>query len=570
MYSRFNLNRFAEILLLLFCNLILAYSSTANDFSSVSSKESYIRVLVLSGQNNHEWHKTTPAIVRILEDSKLADVTLTEKPDTLSYASLHRYNVIISNWNAWPDTSSRLFSKWENDLLRYVKEGGGFIAFHAGACSFYSWNDYHDIGIGRWGKTTKHGPRTKGYAFNLDQNHPVTKGLASFYLMDEIWENTDVSSKATALGMVKATSEKDGHPILEPAIFVAQMGKGRCFYTALGHDERALLNSGLKTLLLRAAQWCAGRDVTVEVPSDLKIKQETADSKLRWTKTDTTLALINHSEIVWQFNFNNRFGKPYFHPLMANETALTCVSPVDHPWHLGLWFSWKYINGVNYWEYDKKFSTPKNSYQAEGSTVITHIKQKLNRDFTADIQLDIRYHPHDGKDVLTEDRRFFISKPMSDGRYYIDESHVFTALEDHVLLDRTPLQGEPHGQSWGGYAGVSARFNQDFTTPEISASSDSLHLNKSNWMYMGFNNVIGKKVGMLILTDPKFSTSSTSWYVIRDPQIPFYYYSPAALFDHSLELQKGEKVNLKYRIWILPGLISKADFQEKYLNYIHH
>jgi len=22
----------------------------------------------------------------------------------------------------------------------------------------------------------------------------------------------------------------------------------------------------------------------------------------------------------------------------------------DHVWHLGYWFSWKYINGVNYWK----------------------------------------------------------------------------------------------------------------------------------------------------------------------------------------------------------------------------
>lgn len=570
MYSRFNLNRFAKILLLLFCNLVLAYSSTANDFSSGSSNKSFLRVLVLSGQNNHEWPKTTPAIVRIFQDSKLAEVSLTEKPDTLTYASLSRYNLVVSNWNAWPDTSSRLSSKWENDLIRYVKEGGGFIAFHAGASSFYSWNDYHDIGIGRWGKETKHGARTIGFVSQLEQNHPITKGLADFYLMDEIWENTEISTKAVSIGRVSSISLKDGHAINKPVLFVGQMGKGRCFYTALGHDERALLNSGLQTLLLRAAQWCAGLDLTAELPSDLMREQGKEDLKFRWIKSDTTLALMNHSKTLWQFNFNNRFGKPYFHPLMANQTALTCVSPVDHPWHLGLWFSWKYINGVNYWEYDKKFSTPKNSYQAEGSTVITHIKQKLNRDFTADVQLAIRYHSQGGKDVLAEDRRFFISKPMSDGRYYIDESHLFTALEDHVLLDRTPLQGEPHGQSWGGYAGLSARFNQDFTAPEILASADSLHLSKSNWMYMGFANVVGEKVGMLVLTDPKVTTSSTSWYVIRDPQIPFYYYSPAALFDHSIVLKKGEKLQLKYRIWILPGLISRADLQEKYLNYIHH
>ena len=117
-----------------------------------SKKDGLIKVLILSGKNNHEWKKTTPVLVKIYEDSRLFTINVTEMPDTLTYSELIKYDVVMSNWNAYPDSSFRMTKKWENDFLMYVKQGGGIVSIHAGACSFYSWNEYHQIGIGRWRK----------------------------------------------------------------------------------------------------------------------------------------------------------------------------------------------------------------------------------------------------------------------------------------------------------------------------------------------------------------------------------------------------------------------------------
>ena len=536
---------------------------------TASPEAGVVRVLILSGRNNHEWQKTTPLLTRIFKDSKLFTVTVTEKPDTLSYAFFKKYQVVISNWNTWPDNKIRMSSQWERDFERYVNEGGGVLSFHAGASSFYDWDAYHRIGIGRWGKETRHGPRTKGHVYGFDQNNPVTKGMSDFYIMDEVWEKSDIYPGSIAIGSISAKDEKDGHLIDYPAVFVNQTGKGKCFFTALGHDERALLNSGLQTLLLRAAQWCAGKKITVEIPYDLKIKGEQEKDKFNWNKTDSTLTLKNHSSIVWQFNYNDQFGKPFFHPVTINRSDLTCVSPPDHPWHLGLWFSWKFINRVNYWEYLKSFSSAETGYKSEGITEIVKKKMIQNSDFSSDIQLNLLYHPADGKPVLDEERKMHISKPLPDGSYSMDEEHVFRALSDSVLLDRTPVSGETGGQSWGGYAGLSIRFNQDYTAAEIISPADSVNLRKGNWLYMGFKSLTGEKVGTLILIHPKFAPISSRWYVINDPQVPFYYYSPAVLFDHNILLKKGEMLRLKYRIWILSGSYTKEKLQEKYEHYLN-
>ena len=549
--------------------IILVYLALAIICGCLNQKkDGLIKVLILSGKNNHEWQKTTPILVKIYKDLRLFAVTVTEMPDTLTYNELIKYDVVVSNWNSWPDNDFRMTKEWENDFLRYVKEGGGVVFIHAGASSFYSWDEYHQIGIGRWGKETNHGKQMKGKIYGFDQTHPITKGLRDFYIVDEIWEKTDIYPGAKALASVTATDENDGHLISESVIFVSHLGKGRSFFTTLGHNERALLNRGLQTMLLRATQWTAQREVTIEPPIDLKERISSEGNNFRWIQSDTTLSLINNSDLIWQYNFNNRFGKPYFHPVRVKNSTLTCVSPPDHPWHLGLWFSWKFINGVNYWEYLDDFKSEETGYKSAGITKLQKIDILKNPGYSANIRMELQYHPAGGDVVMMEKRNISISPPFSNGSYFIDYENIFNPLIDEVVLDRTPPEGEPEGKSWGGYAGLSIRFNQDCTSPEIIVPSDSENYKKNNWLYMGLNTLTGEKAGICILQNLKFTTPKTSWYVINDPEIPFFYYSPAVLFGGKIVLKKGEALHLKYRVWILPGIVRKEGIKAKYDEYL--
>ena len=74
---------------------------------------------------------------------------------------------------------------------------------------------------------------------------------------------------------------------------------------------------------------------------------------------------MNGPKILWRLNHDRQQGKPFFHPLcLADGTELTALRPADHVWHRALWFSWKFINGLNYWEEDPKTG------QSEGQTEI--------------------------------------------------------------------------------------------------------------------------------------------------------------------------------------------------------
>lgn len=297
--------------------------------------------------------------------------------------------------------------------------------------------------------------------------------------------------------------------------------------------------------------------------------QNNIDSTYRWEESDTTLRLFNDSYLIWQYNYNNRKGKPYFHPLNAKGINLTCESPADHPWHLGLWFSWKFINGLNYWEYMNGFSTEETGYRSEGVTEIKKILINKNKDYSTNIDLIISYHPEGGSDIMKERRRLCISPPMHDGSYFIDYEFDFRATGKDVLLDRTPILGEPGGQSWGGYAGMSIRYNQKLGD-KVHILPDSIKSgSKKGYMYMGFKTQ-GGMAGLSILRHPMFSTEATSWYIISNPEVPFYYYSPSVLYDNNYLLREGEELRLKYRILVLPGVINEEKLIMKYREYLEY
>ena len=323
-------------------------------------------------------------------------------------------------------------------------------------------------------------------------------------------------------------------------------------------------NLGFQTLLLRGSEWAATGKVSQKIPDELTLDITTR--KLSWHKESNSVALMNNGKIVWQHNFNKLEGKPYFHPLSTIEgSVLTALRPDDHPWHRAIWFSWKYINGLNYWEEDRQTS------KSEGITELKSINYKLSDQFGAEFNLELTFHPLTGQDLLKEKRSIRISVPAQDGSYFMDWESTFTALADQVILDRTPLQGEPNGQSWGGYAGFSARLNNQLW--EVKAINDSgetkeLHGKPSRWITYEAKDLKGQPIAITIFDHPQNLNHPNKWFISNDPATPFYYFSPALIFDSKLVLKKGDKVHLKYRLLVSAGEFNQTKIQSNWNQFI--
>lgn len=143
-----------------FCTLALTCLSFGLTPASLADEAAKIRVLLVDGQNNHNWVETTPVIKRTLEASGRFTVDVATSPaNGQSMDSFDPvfsdYDVVVSNYNGdpWSKRTQRLFEK-------FVAGGKGFVSVHAADNSFSNWDAYNRmIGLGGWGgRDEKDGP----------------------------------------------------------------------------------------------------------------------------------------------------------------------------------------------------------------------------------------------------------------------------------------------------------------------------------------------------------------------------------------------------------------------------
>ena len=206
------------------------------------------RVLILTGQNNHNWQETTPKLKSILETGGRFTVDVTEHPEQSDAAMLAKYDVLVSDWNTWGKTPA---TDWPEAtraaFLDFVRNGKGFVAVHAGSSSFFDWADYQQI-AGAWWELgqTGHGAPHR-FTVKPVADHPITHGVQPFATTDELWLKPGVHPKAQVL----ATG--DDHPLA----LVTQFGQGRGFTLLAGHSAEFMSTPGFQTLLCRGVEWAA-------------------------------------------------------------------------------------------------------------------------------------------------------------------------------------------------------------------------------------------------------------------------------------------------------------------------
>ena len=518
-----------------------------------------IKVLILTGRNNHDWKKSTYFLLKMYRKSGRFKAQFTSKPDTLDYNGFSRFDAVVSNFTAWPEHNYRWPAETEKGLMRFIEDGGGFVVFHAASAAFYNWGEFQKLIGSTWGDSTRHGKVMPHKILITNKTHPVTKGMKDFWITDELWVNTRKQPGIRILAVSVSDTSNNGTGLPEPVVIWNTKGKGRCFHNVLGHGVRAFQNTGWQTLMLRGTEWAATGKVTIPLPKELQSEpKETEKVEYSWQKTDTTFALLKNKETVWKYNFNTLKGKPFFHPVKIGYSDITALSTFDHPWHLGLWFAWKHINGINYWEYLRGEGI--KPYIYEGITEIKNIKFERGNDHSCKIRLDLLYHEKNKPAVMSEKRTVFVSSPAPDGTVYIDYNMLFNALTDTVVLDRTPLQNEKFGKSWGGYTGLSIRFNPDYWQPVFlnpDGSTDKKHGKRMPWKYYGMKTLTGKRVGVTIFDHPDNLNYPTPWYVGDNESIPFYFLNAAILYFSPYVLTKGNPLHLRYRVKFYSGCVKQ-------------
>jgi hypothetical protein len=150
-------------------------------------------------------------------------------------------------------------------LLKFVHDDGkGFLAAHVGSTAFESWPEFGEMLGGRfdqhpWGVTD-------GQIIVEDPDFPGMKFFPRvFDFRDEFYQIKDFSAAKSRVLMRLDTSKLDmtrqGVQAADApyAITWAKMyGKGRVFYSALGHDASTWDNADIQRMWFEAIKWSLG------------------------------------------------------------------------------------------------------------------------------------------------------------------------------------------------------------------------------------------------------------------------------------------------------------------------
>ncbi len=252
----------------------------------------------------------------------------------------------------------------------------------------------------------------------------------------------------------------------------------------------------------------------------------------------------------WTYVQQSQEGKPYFHPLAIPGTGdtLTAFRPPDHNWHLGFWFSWKFINGVNFWEPDT------NAVTRVLSQTVTPAADKS---FRADAVLA---YIAKGQEAVREQRAVRVTTETN-GTYTIEWDSTFTAPDKEAVFSCTPSKKDKAGDwATGGYAGLMWRFpdspTNTYTFANASGKADVKTCGEpSDWMeVVATAQASGAKAKITFRDHPENPRHPTPWFARHSTTAHkgrgYYLVGPSMIFHEPLTLAPGTSARFRYTVTV--------------------
>lgn len=282
--------------------------------------------------------------------------------------------------------------------------------------------------------------------------------------------------------------------------------------------------------------------------------------KLGFVDKNGSIDIYIGSRLLLTYHYDNANLKSYFHPvhLPDGQTPVTLESPHDHPWHHGLFFTWKYINGINYWE----DNLPEDQ-RGRMTTVGTISARSDGR--VCEIGQQLSWHEMNGAEVIDENRKISIERLENENGYLIRFSLRFKAKTKKLLLDRT----NPDEFDWGGYAGLSYRPVRSMSVPRILNSENAAevaaaHGRRARWCdYSGkLDGGADKKGGITLLDHPDNERHPSPFYVFDRGELQFL--QAAFLFDSPYVMRPGQILHLRYGAYVHEGYPERDQIERVY------
>jgi mono/diheme cytochrome c family protein len=271
-----------------------------------------IPVLLVGGQNNHDWKTGNAFIMALLQhpgpgapafaavESDTPEKGAPKEAWAAWKPEFDKYRCVVLDYNGelWPEDVQRAFE-------RYVAGGGGVVAVHASNNSFTGWAEYEKmIGL-LWrpptfgaslyyddqgalqreeagqGRPMGHGKQWDWVLDVRDAAHPIAAGMPKSWkhVKDELYhgQRGPAADVHVVLSAFSDTAQ-GGTGKHEPIVWWVPYGKGKVLTDVMGHvGETAPMSCvGFQTVLLRGIEWVATGRCTTPIPADFPTAERTS------------------------------------------------------------------------------------------------------------------------------------------------------------------------------------------------------------------------------------------------------------------------------------------------------
>jgi type 1 glutamine amidotransferase len=220
---------------------------------SAQEKKSKNLLFVWGGWDGHQPKECMNLFLPWMEKQGF-NIRVSDTLDAYLDKSYMKYvDIIVQTW-----TMGKISQEQEKGLLKTIKNGTGIAGWHGGlGDSFRQNTNYQFMTGGQW---VAHPGGIIDYTVNItDKEDPVTRGISDFKMSSEqYYMHTDPNNKVLAMTTFSGEHAEWIEGCAMPVVWKKLYGKGRVFYSSLGHQLSDFINSPISfEIMKRGILWAS-------------------------------------------------------------------------------------------------------------------------------------------------------------------------------------------------------------------------------------------------------------------------------------------------------------------------
>jgi uncharacterized protein len=208
-------------------------------------------LIVWGGWSGHEPEQCAFIIANMLEEEGFR-VLVENSTEAFAAYGLSEMSLIVPIY-----TMSKIEKEELSNLIRAVQGGVGLAGYHGGMCdAFRESVEYQFMCGGQW---VAHPGNIINYRVNITRpDDPIMGGLRDFdYRSEQYYMHVDPSNEVLATTTFSGEHAPWIAGVVMPVVWKRHHGRGRVFYSSLGHVSKEFEVPEMRTILRRGLVWAA-------------------------------------------------------------------------------------------------------------------------------------------------------------------------------------------------------------------------------------------------------------------------------------------------------------------------